>query len=41
VNLLQKLWKKSLCVKDTLEAKLENGWDMDLQFKLMLVGSSF
>jgi hypothetical protein len=23
VNLLQKLWKKSLCVKDNLEAKLE------------------
>jgi hypothetical protein len=41
VNLLQKLCKKSLCAKDTLKAKLENGLDMGLGFKLMLVGSSF
>jgi len=41
VNLLQKLCKKSLCVKDTLKTKLENGLDMGLGFKLILVGSSF
>jgi hypothetical protein len=34
------LQKIPLC-KRYLEAILENGWDMGLRFKLMLVGSSF
>jgi hypothetical protein len=41
VNLLQKLSKKSLCVKDTLKTKLENELDMGLGFKLILVVSFF